>query len=124
MIDQKVSIDKREEVVGGKSSTPAPFDLKTELEKLDNLKKSGLISESEFKELRQRAMDTLDASSWRLPFGLGVRVPNCSPVDPLLFLESVTHDVPFMESIEFGFHDGVEPHPVLSWDAVLGGLFH
>lgn len=56
-VDKKVSIDSREEVIGGKSSAPAPFDLKTELEKLDNLKKNGLITEAEFKELRQRAMD-------------------------------------------------------------------
>lgn len=37
---------------------PAPgFDLRGELEKLERLKKDGLISEAEFKELRQKVMD-------------------------------------------------------------------
>jgi hypothetical protein len=39
----------------------APFDLRTELEKLEKLKKDGLISEAEFKELRQRALDKAKA---------------------------------------------------------------
>jgi hypothetical protein len=60
-VDKKVSIDSREEVIGGKSSSPASFDLKAELEKLDNLKKNGLISDTEFKELRQRAIDKAKA---------------------------------------------------------------
>jgi hypothetical protein len=33
------------------------FDLKTELEKLDKMKKDGLITDDEFKLLRQRAID-------------------------------------------------------------------
>lgn len=58
-VDQKIAIDKREELVGGKATgTPAPtFDLKTELEKLEKMKKDGLITEQEYKELRQRALD-------------------------------------------------------------------
>ena len=38
---------------------PAPptFDLRTELEKLEKLKKDGLISEAEFQELRKKVMD-------------------------------------------------------------------
>ena len=39
----------------------APFDLRTELEKLEKLKKDGLITEAEFKELRQRALDKAKA---------------------------------------------------------------
>jgi hypothetical protein len=37
--------------------SPAAFDLKLELEKLEKLKQSGLISEAEFKEFRQKTMD-------------------------------------------------------------------
>lgn len=37
---------------------PAPaFDLRAELEKLEKLKKDGLISEAEFQELRRKVMD-------------------------------------------------------------------
>lgn len=39
----------------------AAFDLRAELEKLERLKKDGLISESEFKELRQRVLDKAKA---------------------------------------------------------------
>lgn len=35
---------------------PAAFDLRGELEKLEKLKKDGLISEAEFQELRQRVL--------------------------------------------------------------------
>jgi hypothetical protein len=37
--------------------SPAAFDLKLELEKLEKLKQAGLISEAEFKEFRQKTMD-------------------------------------------------------------------
>ncbi|WP_243382070.1 hypothetical protein [Geothrix alkalitolerans] len=42
-----------------RAALPAPpaFDLRTELEKLEKLKKDGLISETEFQELRQKVMD-------------------------------------------------------------------
>jgi len=40
---------------------PAPFDLRTELEKLEKLKKDGLISEAEFQDLRQRALEKAKA---------------------------------------------------------------
>ena len=40
-----------------KPPTPAAFDLRTELEKLEQLKKDGLITEAEFKDLRQAALD-------------------------------------------------------------------
>lgn len=40
---------------------PAAFDLRAELEKLETLKKDGLISESEFKELRQRVLEKAKA---------------------------------------------------------------
>ncbi|WP_257313921.1 SHOCT domain-containing protein [Geothrix fuzhouensis] len=40
---------------------PAPFDLRTELEKLDKLKKDGLISEAEFQDLRQRVLEKAKA---------------------------------------------------------------
>jgi hypothetical protein len=39
----------------------APFDLRTELEKLEKLKKDGLISEAEFQDLRQRALEKAKA---------------------------------------------------------------
>lgn len=35
----------------------APFDLRAELEKLEKLKRDGLISEAEFRDLRQHALD-------------------------------------------------------------------
>jgi hypothetical protein len=37
--------------------SPAAFDLKVELEKLEKLKQAGLISEAEFREFRQKTMD-------------------------------------------------------------------
>jgi hypothetical protein len=37
------------------------FDLRTELEKLERLKKDGLISDAEFKELRQKVLDRAKA---------------------------------------------------------------
>lgn len=40
---------------------PAPFDLRAELEKLGKLKKDGLISEAEFQDLRQRALEKAKA---------------------------------------------------------------
>jgi len=43
-------------------ATPAPsFDLRAELEKLEKLKKDGLISEAEFGELRQKVLDKAKA---------------------------------------------------------------
>ena len=38
------------------ASAPPAFDLRTELEKLEKLKKDGLISEAEFQELRQKVL--------------------------------------------------------------------
>lgn len=49
--------------VPAKAGTAAPqpaapaFDLRAELEKLEKLKKDGLISESEFQELRKKVLD-------------------------------------------------------------------
>ncbi|WP_306591191.1 outer membrane protein assembly factor BamE [Geothrix sp. 21YS21S-4] len=40
---------------------PAAFDLRTELEKLEKLKKDGLISEDEFKDLRHKVLDKAKA---------------------------------------------------------------
>jgi len=49
----------------GASSGTGPaapaFDLRTELEKLEKLKKDGLISEAEFKDLRQRVLEKAKA---------------------------------------------------------------
>ena len=42
---------------GAGAAGPGPFDLRTELEKLETLKKDGLITESEYRDLRQRVMD-------------------------------------------------------------------
>ena len=43
----------------GQAAPPGPtaFDLKVELEKLEKLKQAGLISEAEFRELRQKTVD-------------------------------------------------------------------
>ncbi len=62
-VEQKVSVDRPEEAVDGMpgASTPAPFDLRTELEKLEKMKKDGLITEAEFKELRQRTIEKAKA---------------------------------------------------------------
>jgi len=35
----------------------APFDLRTELEKLEKMKRDGLITEPEYRDLRQRVLD-------------------------------------------------------------------
>jgi hypothetical protein len=40
---------------------PAAFELRTELEKLEKLKSDGLITEAEFKELRQKVIDKAKA---------------------------------------------------------------
>lgn len=55
--DPKPMVDPKLETVVSKPAAAAPFDLRTELEKLEKLKKDGLISEAEFKDLRQRALD-------------------------------------------------------------------
>jgi hypothetical protein len=55
--DPKPMADQKPESLTAKPAAAAPFDLRTELEKLEKLKKDGLISEAEFKELRQRALD-------------------------------------------------------------------
>ena len=39
------------------AATAAPFDLRTELEKLEKMKRDGLITESEYRDLRQRVLD-------------------------------------------------------------------
>lgn len=45
----------------GASPASSAFDLRTELEKLEKLKKDGLISEAEFQELRQKVMEKAKA---------------------------------------------------------------
>jgi hypothetical protein len=60
-IDQQVRVDTREEKALGEHAFGTPFDLKVELEKLDKMKKDGLLTDSEFKELRQRAIDKAKA---------------------------------------------------------------
>ena len=45
----------------GSGVSTQPFDLKTELEKLDSMKKGGLLSEAEYQQLRQRAIDKAKA---------------------------------------------------------------
>ncbi len=50
---------KRGEGAGAAAPAPVPasaFDLRTELEKLEKLKKDGLITETEYQELRQHAL--------------------------------------------------------------------
>lgn len=42
-------------------TAPAPFDLRGELEKLEKLKKDGLISEAEYTALRQRVIEKAKA---------------------------------------------------------------
>jgi outer membrane protein assembly factor BamE (lipoprotein component of BamABCDE complex) len=59
--DPKPVTDPKPEPVTTKPAAAAPFDLRTELEKLEKLKKDGLITEAEFKELRQRALDKAKA---------------------------------------------------------------
>lgn len=55
----KASPTAREGGADERAASPAAlaFDLRTELEKLEKLKKDGLISETEFQELRQKVMD-------------------------------------------------------------------
>lgn len=40
---------------------PVPFDLRTELEKLEKLQKDGLLTEAEHRDLRQRVMEKFKA---------------------------------------------------------------
>ena len=61
VVDPKPMVDPRPEPLPAKPAPAAPFDLRTELEKLEKLKKDGLITEVEFKELRQRALDKAKA---------------------------------------------------------------
>jgi hypothetical protein len=53
------SAEARGGTVNGQAApaSSTTFDLRTELEKLEKLKKDGLISEAEFSELRQKVMD-------------------------------------------------------------------
>ncbi|WP_291270515.1 outer membrane protein assembly factor BamE [Geothrix sp.] len=55
----KVNPEMREAAPLKQPATPAgpAFDLRVELEKLEKLKKDGLITEVEFRELRQKVMD-------------------------------------------------------------------
>lgn len=48
------------ETTRNEAAAPA-FDLRTELEKLEKLRKDGLISEAEFKDLRQRVLEKAKA---------------------------------------------------------------
>jgi hypothetical protein len=59
----KADSERQGETVHLKAGPPAPgaFDLRTELEKLEQLKKDGLISDVEFKELRQRVLEKAKA---------------------------------------------------------------
>jgi outer membrane protein assembly factor BamE (lipoprotein component of BamABCDE complex) len=61
LAEPKPSSEPKVEPVAAKAGPAAPFDLRTELEKLEKLKKDGLITEAEFKELRQRALDKAKA---------------------------------------------------------------
>lgn len=45
------------EAAAAPQPAPPAFDLRTELEKLEKLKKDGLISEPEFQELRKKVLD-------------------------------------------------------------------
>lgn len=62
-VDQKIGTAMREETADRKASAPPPtaFDLRTELEKLEKMKRDGLITEAEFKELRQRVIEKAKA---------------------------------------------------------------
>ena len=40
---------------------PVPFDLRTELEKLEKMQKDGLLTEAEYKDLRQRVLEKFKA---------------------------------------------------------------
>jgi hypothetical protein len=60
-VDPKPTADPKPVPLPAKPVPAAPYDLRTELEKLEKLKKDGLISEAEFKELRQRALDKAKA---------------------------------------------------------------
>lgn len=61
MVEPKPVVEPKPEPLTAKPAPAAPFDLRTELEKLEKLKKDGLITEVEFKELRQRALDKAKA---------------------------------------------------------------
>lgn len=52
----KKGLEAREAAPQDRPAAPA-FDLRLELEKLEKLKKDGLITEAEFGELRQKVMD-------------------------------------------------------------------
>ena len=45
----------------GAAPAASPFDLRLELEKLEKLRKDGLITEAEFKDLRQRVLEKAKA---------------------------------------------------------------
>ena len=51
----------RKPEAGSAAAGGAPFDLRTELEKLEKMKRDGLITEAEFKDLRQHALDKAKA---------------------------------------------------------------
>ncbi len=59
--DPRPLTDPKPEMALAKPPLAAPFDLRSELEKLEKMKKDGLITEAEFKDLRQRALDKAKA---------------------------------------------------------------
>jgi hypothetical protein len=61
ILGSKPTADPKPEPVAPKPAVAPPFDLRNELEKLEKLKKDGLITEAEFKDLRQRALDKAKA---------------------------------------------------------------
>jgi outer membrane protein assembly factor BamE (lipoprotein component of BamABCDE complex) len=61
MPEAKPLADQKPDSAPVKPPAAASFDLRSELEKLEKLKKDGLITEVEFKELRQRALDKAKA---------------------------------------------------------------
>ncbi|HEY3401503.1 MAG TPA: hypothetical protein VGK03_12825 [Geothrix sp.] len=61
--DPQASPDKREApgTLKAAPSSATAFDLRTELEKLEKIKKDGLITDAEFQELRQKVLEKAKA---------------------------------------------------------------
>lgn len=60
-VNQRIESKITTSPTGQSATSQTPFDLKTELEKLDKMRKDGLITDQEYQQLRQRAVDKAKA---------------------------------------------------------------
>lgn len=60
-VNQRIEAKVSSTTANSPAPQPGTFDLKAELEKLEKMKKEGLLNEQEYQQLRQRAIDKAKA---------------------------------------------------------------